>query len=111
VFAFDVETYLGRRFTNYARTEAACRLRHTAERASERSTVVEPRPFLRTTVLSGCYPASLQDGGYTWAVEADDVGGTVISSAQLCEAMRDVYVQTLSSRRITACFPATLTRR
>jgi hypothetical protein len=108
VYAFDVATYLGRRYSGYGTTEQACRERRATELALEKSQAPERFPFFRTTVLTRCYPAALQAGGYAWAVEADDTWGAIMPSAALCDAMRDTLV---GARRVTVCAPVTLTPR
>jgi hypothetical protein len=111
VYAFDVATYLGRRYFVYATTEAACRERRAAERAAETSTAPERQPFTRTRVLTDCYAAAVAAGGYAWAVEAEDAWGVVMPTAALCDAMRETVAPSVPPSRLTPCRPVTLTRR
>ena len=114
VYAFDVETFLGRRFSGYGKTLQACRARRDAEIAhqtSTRATAPERFPFYNTTVLNDCYPAALADGGYGWGVEAEDAWGAVMPSAGLCEGMRDTLAPGLPPSALTPCLPVTLTPR
>lgn len=108
VYAFDVETYLGRRFSGYGTTEEACRARRDAELALQTSKAPARFPFYRTTVVSRCYPAALKAGGYAWAVEAQGTWGAIMPSAALCDAMRETLVRAGS---LTPCAPVTLTPR
>lgn len=114
VWAFDVETYLGRRFSGYGTTLADCASRRQTELALQqatRDTNPERFPFYRTTVLSRCYPAALTDGGYAWGVEAGQVWGAVMPSAGLCDAMRDSFAASVPPEALTPCVPVTLTPR
>ena len=110
VHAFDVDTYLGRTYSIYAATPEACRARRAAEQAAEKSRAPERAPFHGTSVTSFCRAAALKPGGYTWATEADGGWGAVMPTAALCDAMREVIARGGAST-VTACAPATLTRR
>jgi len=114
VWAFDVETYLGRRYSGYGTTPVACRARRDVEIAYQTSTRAsnpERFPFYRTTVLSMCYPAALADGGYGWAVEAEDSWGAVMPSEGLCEGMRETLAPGVPPSALTPCRAVTLTPR
>jgi hypothetical protein len=114
VWAFDVETYLGRRFAGYGTTLGDCSARRQAELGYERATRdtnPERFPFYKTTVLSQCYPASLIEGGSSWGVEAQQTWGAVMSSAGLCDAMRDTFAASVPPGALTPCVPVTLTPR
>ena len=54
MYAFDVETYLGRRFSGYGTTEEICRARRDVEIAHQTTTAPARFPFYRTTVLTRC---------------------------------------------------------
>ena len=113
MYAFDVETYLGRRFSGYGTTLQQCRERRAAELAHQGSTpAVNPErfPFYRTLVLNDCYPAALAEGGWSWAVEADGAWGAVMSSAALCDGMRETLAPAVPASRLGPCRPVTLTR-
>jgi len=111
VHAFQVETYLGNRFSGYGSTREACDARRAAERALERSTAPERGPFQRTTVVSSCRAAGLAEGGYTWAVEAAEGWGVVMPSGALCDAMRESLAALEPAARLGSCRPVTLTPR
>ena len=111
VYAFDVETYLGRRFSGYGTTLESCRARRDTEIAHQTSRAPERFPFYRTTVLGGCYPAALEEGGYGWAVEAEDAWGAVMPTAALCDAMRETLAPSVPANRLAPCVPVTLTPR
>jgi hypothetical protein len=114
VWAFEVETYLGRVFSEYATTLLECRARRRVEIAYQtatRESNPERFPFYRTTVLNECYPATLQDGGYGWGVEAQGTWGAVMPSAGLCDGMRDTLVPSVPRGALTECVPVTLTPR
>ena len=111
VYAFDVETYLGRRYAGYASTLEGCSGLRQVELANQTSTAPHRFPFYRTTVLSICYPAALAEDGYAWAVEVDGTWGAVMPSAGLCDAMRETLVPSVAPQRLAACRPVTLTRR
>jgi hypothetical protein len=110
VHAFEVETYLGRRYSIYATTAAGCRARRDAEQAAEASRAPERLPFHGTSVTSRCGAAALRPGGYAWATEADGAWGAVMPTAGLCEAMQAVMARS-GAASITACAAVTLTPR
>jgi hypothetical protein len=111
VYAFDVETFLGRRFSGYGTTLESCRARRDVELALEASTAPERAPFHRTSVVSRCYAATLTAGGYGWAVEADQAWGAVMPTAALCDAMRDTLLPSVRADRLGPCAPVTLAPR
>jgi len=111
VWAFEVETFLGRRFAGYGSTPELCRARRDVELGMERSTAPERAPFHRTAVLSRCYAATLTAGGYSWAVEAEQSWGAVMPTAALCDAMRETLVPSVPAGRLGPCAPVTLAYR
>ena len=114
VWAFDVETYLGRRFSGYGTTLGECATRRQAElgyQRATRETNPERFPFYNTSVLSRCYPAALTEGGYSWGVEAHRTWGAVMPSAGLCDAMRDSFAAAVPPEALTPCVPVTLAPR
>ena len=114
MYAFDVQTYLGRRYSGYGATLEACRARREAELAFQtatQSSAPERFPFYRTSVLNECYPAALASGGYSWAVEADDAWGAVMPSRGLCDSMRATLAPGAPARSLAPCRPVTLTPR
>ena len=111
VYAFDVETYLGRRYAGYGTTPEGCSGLRQVELAMQTSTAPQRFPFYRTTVLSFCYPAALAEDGYAWAVEADGTWGMVMPSGGLCDAMRETLAPSVEPGRLAACRPVTLTPR
>lgn len=111
VYAFDVQTYLGRRFSGYGATLELCRARRDVEIFQQTSRAPERFPFYRTTVLGQCYPAALAEGGYGWAVEAEGAWGMVMSTASLCDAMRETLAPSVPAGRLGPCAPVTLTAR
>ena len=114
MYAFEVQTYLGFRYAGYGTTLETCRERRGAELVHETSTQAtnpERFPFYRTTVLSRCAPATLAEGGYGWAVEADGAWGAVMPSAALCDAMRETLAPSVPADRLGPCRPVTLTRQ
>jgi len=111
VYAFDVQTYLGRRFSGYATTLEGCRARRDIEIGHQTSRAPDRFPFYRTTVLGGCYPAALEEGGYGWAVEAEGAWGAVMPTASLCDAMRETLAPSVPAHRLGPCVPVTLTAR
>lgn len=111
VYAFDVETFLGRRFAGYGTTSQSCRARRDVELAMETSTAPERAPFYRTSVISRCYAATLTPGGYGWAVEAEQAWGAVMPTAALCDAMRETLAPHVRADRLGPCTPVTLAPR
>jgi len=111
VYAFDVETYLGRRFSGYGTTEETCRARRDVEIAHQTTSAPARFPFYRTTVLTRCYPAALAEGGYSWAVEADGAWGAVMPTGALCDAMRETLAPSVPASGLGPCAPVTLTPR
>ena len=114
VWAFDVETYLGRRYSGYGVTLEACsRLRQLEISYQSATPASNPErfPFYRTTVLGRCYAAALADSGYGWAVEAEATWGVVMPSEGLCEAMRETLAPGRPAEALTHCVPVTLTSR
>jgi hypothetical protein len=114
VYAFDVQTQLGRRYSGYGTTLETCYTRREAELAYQtatQSSAPERFPFYRTSVLNDCYPAALASGGYSWGVEADDAWGAVMPSGALCDSMRATLVARAPAGRLGPCRPVTLTPR
>lgn len=111
MYAFDVETYLGRRFAGYGTTLESCHARRDVEIGHQTSRAPERFPFYRTTVLGTCYPAALEEGGYGWAVEAEGAWGAVMPTAALCDAMRETLAPSVPATRLGPCMPVTLTPR
>jgi hypothetical protein len=111
VYAFEVETYLGRRFSGYGVTPESCRARRDVELAMQTSTAPERAPFYRTSVMSRCHAATLTPGGYAWGVEAEQAWGAVMPSAALCDAMRDTLRPSVPADRLGPCMPVTLAPR
>jgi hypothetical protein len=114
IWAFDVETYLGRRYAGYGLTLEACsrwRQHEISYQDATQASNPERFPFYRTIVLSRCYAAALADGGYGWAVEAEGTWGAVMPSEGLCEAMRETLAPGRPPEALTACVPVTLTPR
>ena len=114
IWAFDVETYLGRRYAGYGVTLEACsrwREHELSYRDATPASNPERFPFYRTTVVSRCYAAALAQDGYAWAVEAEGTWGAVMPSEGLCEAMRETLAPGRPPGALTPCVRVTLTRR
>jgi hypothetical protein len=99
VHAFDLVTQLGRRFSIYAASDAACReLRATPPR--------EAFPLTRASIVSDCYPAALRTPGTGWGVDIDGDRGAVIDRPALCDELREYFVRRFPGATVTACVPA-----
>ena len=115
VHAFDVTTPNGL-YSAYAVGKDHCALyrlgmaavyTELAKRAPEAGT----GPEAPLAAVTECYPATLGEGGPLWAIEyltSSSLAGLVLPTPEMCAGARS---DAAGVRRVTPCFPVTLTPR